>query len=118
MLAKPKKHVLGVLLFLFVFITASAFTGFGNDERFYQAKWLSADARTRGRMAEDLVERGCLIGKNIDEVRETLGGPKHDWGSVYQYHIDLGWPMKRSESYGLQVNFDADQRVRAVKIVD
>jgi hypothetical protein len=118
MCPKIAKHLGGLLLFLFVFIGATWFTGLGNDVPFDSNNWLRSNARDRGRMAEDLVASRVLIGQAHDEVLRQLGQPQKDWGKVIQYHIDLGWPLKKPEHYGLQVHFDADRVVREVKIVD
>jgi len=118
MFSKIARHSLGLLLFVFVFAGATWFTGFGNDVAFDSAAWLASNPRDRGRMAEDLIAGGTLIGKSCSEVRRQLGSPENDWGKVIQYQIDLGWPMKKPTTYGLQVHFDADRVVREVKIVD
>ena len=112
------KHVYGVFLFLAVFVASSYFTGLGNDAEFSSEAWLAADYRGKGRMAENLVAGGSLVGESVDEVRATLGVPEKDWGKVYQYQIDLGWPLKKPETYGLQVHFDQSRNVHSVKIVD
>jgi hypothetical protein len=111
-------HSIGLFLFFTIFIAASVFTGFGNDAKFSSEAWLAADVRGRGRMAHDLIDGGSLLGKCPSEVRSTLGAPDRDWGKVYQYQINLGWPVKNPMSYGLQVRFDDDRTVRLVKIVD
>jgi len=90
----------------------------GNNKRFDSAAWLKADARERGRMSEDLVERKILVGSSFEQAKQLLGEPQQDWGRVIQYHIDLGWPLKDPQSYGLQVHFENDRTVREVKIVD
>ena len=113
-----RRHVAGVFLFLTIFIGATAFTGFGNNADFNSEKWLHSNARERGRMAEDLVASGVLVGHPVREVQELLGRPDKDWGKVLQYQIDLGWPMKKPTTYGLQVHLDEDRNVRFVKIVD
>ena len=112
------KHAAGGAVFLFVFICASFFTGFGNNEAFDSNAWLSSNARDRGRMAQHLVDEGTLLGKDCDEVKETLGPPDRNYGKAFEYRINLGWPMKNPNTYGLQVHFDRDRNVRLVKIVD
>lgn len=111
-------HSVGLGIFFTVFIAASVFTGFGNGEAFTSDAWLAADSRGRGRMAHDLIDGGSLLGKCPSEVRAALGAPDKDWGKVYQYQINLGWPVKKPTTYGLQVHFNADKTVREVKIVD
>lgn len=118
MFSKIARQFPGLLLFVLVFAGAAWFTGFGNDVAFDSAVWLSSSPRERGRMAEDLVAGRTIIGKSFSEVRRQLGSPEKDWGKVIQYQIDLGWPMKKPTTYGLQVHFDAERIVREVKIVD
>jgi hypothetical protein len=118
MIAKLATHFAGALLFLSIFLTASWFIGLGNDEAFDSNAWRSANARDRGRMAQHLVDNQCLVGRSAESVGSTLGTPDHDWGKVHQYRIDLGWPMKNPNTYGLQLHFDADRNVKLVKIVD
>jgi hypothetical protein len=117
MCKKIKPHFLGVSLFLFAFVGATSFTGFGNDDAFDSAAWLNAGPRDRGRMAQSLVDGGTLVGQSAEVVLQTLGMPEKNWGRVVQYQIDLGWPLKKSTTYGLQVHF-SDNIVREVKIVD
>ena len=112
------KHILGGVVFLFVFIGASFFVGFGNNEAFNSTNWLASNARDRGRMSQDLVDGGSLLGKDCDEVRQTLGPPDRNYGKAFEYRINLGWPMKRPDTYGLQVHFDHERNVKLVKIVD
>jgi len=69
-------------------------------------------------MAASLVSGGSLVGRNANDVRAALGVPEKDWGRVYQYQIDLGWPIKDPRHYGLQVHFDGRGNVVLVKIVD
>ncbi len=118
MRSKIAKHGSGICLFLSVFLASAYFIGLGNDVAFSSGEWLAADSRDRGRMAEDLIAGGSLVGKNIGQVRSTLGTPERNWGTVYQYQIDLGWPMKKPDTYGLQVHFDQEGKVKLVKIVD
>ncbi len=87
-------HVAGLFLFLTVFIGCIGFIGFGNDAGFDSNAWLNGDARTRGRMAEDLVARKLLVGLSAEEVERQLGHPKKNYGRAVEYHIDLGWPFK------------------------
>lgn len=79
---------------------------------------VKANARDRGRMAQNLVDGQSLIGQNADVLRQTLGAPDKNWGRVVQYQIDLGWPIKDPGTYGLQVHFDSQGNVALVKIVD
>lgn len=111
-------HFAGVVIFLTAFLAAVGYTGFGNNVVFDPGAWQIANYRDRGRMAADLIAKRRLIGNSVDEVRSELGDPQKDWGSVYQYQIDLGWPMKSSSTYGLQVHFDSDRKVKVVQIVD
>ena len=90
----------------------------GNNKSFDSAAWLKANARDRGRMSQDLVDRKLLVGKSVEQAKQALGEPQKDWGSVVQYDIDLGWLFKDPRHYGLQVHFEADQRVSEVRIVD
>lgn len=118
MLKKYLTHAVGAFLFVAIFVSAVVFTGFGNDREFSSDLWLRSDARTRGRMAESLVANHSFVGKTADEVTASLGVPDRDWGRVHQYKIDLGWPFKDPNTYGLQVHYDADGNVQLVKVVD
>jgi len=111
-------HSIGLAIFFTVFIAASVFTGFGNDAAFTSDAWLAADSRMRGRMAHDLIDGGSLLARSPSEVRSALGAPDKDWGKVWQYQINLGWPVKKPTTYGLQVHFDHNRTVQLVKIVD
>jgi hypothetical protein len=90
----------------------------GNNKRFDSAAWLKSDARERGRMAEDLVRQGILIGKSVEETQRLIGAPDKEYGQVLSYKIDLGWIFKDQKHYGLQVHLDSGRYVREVKIVD
>ena len=92
--------------------------GCDNNRTFDSATWLKADARTRGRMSEDLVKSKILIGQTVAEAQLVLGQPDKVYPTALQYHINLGWPFKDPKHYGLQVHLTSDQRVREVKIVD
>ena len=118
MLATISKHAVGFFLFLVVFVGSTTFIGLGNDESFASATWLASDARGRGRMSQDLVDSEVLVGLCEKQVVEMLGRPEKNWGSVHQYQINLGWIFKKPETYGLQVHYDQDRKVRRVKIVD
>lgn len=111
-------HIAGALLFAFIFLSMAWFIGLGNDEVFDAPKWQISSARERGRMAQHLVDGGTLVGLSEVEVLSKLGSPEMDWGRVHQYQIDLGWPLKKPTTYGLQVHYDAGGNVRMVKIVD
>jgi hypothetical protein len=90
----------------------------GNNRRFDSAAWLKADARERGRMADDLVKQGVLIGKSVDEAKGLLGAPDKDYGKALSYQIDLGWLFKDPKHYGLILDLDQNSYVREVRIVD
>lgn len=90
----------------------------GNNHAFDSAVWLTSDARARGRMCEDLVQRKILVGQSVEEAKRLLGLPDVDYGKVFAYQIDLGWPFKDPKHYGLQVHLDENLNVREVKIVD
>lgn len=107
-------HIVGLFLFLSVVIGSVAYVGLGNDAAFDSGAWLNGDARTRGRMAEDLVAQKVLIGLSAEDVERQLGHPKKNYGKVIEYHVDLGWPFKNPIHYGLQVHFDADRKVNLV----
>ena len=89
-----------------------------NNHSFNSAAWLTSDARARGRMCEDLVQRKVLLGQTVDEAKRLLGPPDEDYGKALAYKIDLGWPFKDAKHYGLQVHLDENRSVREVKIVD
>ena len=93
-------------------------SGCGNHKAFDSAAWLKADARERGRMSQHLVDSKLLVGRSLDEAKQMLGEPQKDWGRVLQYHIDLGWPLKDPQHYGLQLHLNANRTVHEVKIVD
>ena len=92
--------------------------GCGNNRSFDSATWLVSDARVRGRMSESLVSGKTLVGQSAEAAQRQLGLPEKDWGSVWQYQIDLGWPLKDPQHYGLQVHLDSERKVHEVKIVD
>ena len=104
-------------LVLLVFLTFSL-VACGNNQQFDSAKWLRSNMRDRGRMCEDLVKSKILIGQTVTEAQRLLGPPDFTYPTAFQYKIDLGWPLKDPVHYGLQLHFDANRRVREVKIVD
>ena len=106
------KRIILVLMFSTLLI------GCGNNHSFDSATWLKSDTRARGRMSESLVSGKTLVGQSAEEAQRQLGLPEKDWGSAWQYQIDLGWPMKDSKHYGLQVHLDNERKVSLVKIVD
>ena len=69
------KHV---ATFFITVVLAFSIAACGNNKRFDSALWLKADARERGRMAEDLVKQRILIGKTVDETKGLLGAPDKD----------------------------------------
>ena len=93
-------------------------SGCGNNRTFDSTAWLKADARTRGRMSEDLVKSKILVGQTVTEAQRLLGKPDLVYPTALQYHIDLGWPFKDRKHYGLQVHLNTDRSIREVKIVD
>ena len=104
-----------LLLITFLTLLLSAC---GNNRSFEATAWHNGDARARGRMSQDLVDRKILVGQTLEEAKSVLGLPEKDWGTVLQYQIDLGWAFKDPSHYGLQVHLDQNQNVREVKIVD
>lgn len=116
MFSQPDKcfRVLATLSLLSIMLVAAC----GNNHRFDSATWLKSDARARGRMAQDLVDGGFLVGKTIDEARAVLGPPDFTYPTALQYKINLGWVFKDPNTYGLQVHLDEKRLVREVKIVD
>ena len=107
-------RAISLLLLASTFLT----TACGNNHRFDSAVWMKSDARARGRMSQDLVDRKVLLGKSVDEAKAVLGQPDFTYPSALQYKIDLGWAFKESHRYGLQVHLDEKRFVREVKIVD
>jgi hypothetical protein len=103
---------------LLVLVSIVLTTACGNNRQFDSAVWMKSDARARGRMSQDLVNRKVLLGKSVDEVKAVLGQPDFTYPSALQYKIDLGWAFKASYRYGLQVHLDEKRFVREVKIVD
>ena len=107
-------RLISLLLLVSIFLT----TACGNNRRFDSAVWLKSDARARGRMSQDLVDRSILLGKSVEEAKAVLGQPDFTYPSALQYKIDLGWAFKASYRYGLQIHLDEKRLVREVKIVD
>ena len=103
---------------LLLVLLSGLFVGCGNNKPFSPTVWRNANARERGRMSQDLVDTKLLVGRTIEQAKEILGEPEKDWGSVIQYDIDLGWPLKDPKHYGLQVHLDENRTVREVRIVD
>jgi len=110
--SNTRRRLLGML------VVACLFADCGNHKPFNSADWLEADARERGRMSQDLVDSKILLGRSLDDAKQILGEPQKDWGRVVQYHINLGYPLKDPQSYGLQVHLDSSRTVTDVKIVD
>ncbi|HEX4947010.1 MAG TPA: hypothetical protein VFZ34_10110 [Blastocatellia bacterium] len=102
-----------LLLTLVLLLTAC-----GNNRPFDSAAWLQADARTRGRMCEDLIARKLLVRQSVAEAQRMLGAPDKEYPSVLVYSIDMGLPFKDPKHYGLQVHLDEHRNVREVRIVD
>lgn len=83
------------------------FADFVGDRPFEAALWREGDARARGAMVNDLIERKLLIGASRDDVLTWLGPPLEGRGEDLVYTIDIG---DRSGSdpwlYALHVQFD------------
>jgi hypothetical protein len=117
--ATPERsRLLPTTVMLLAILSASLLAACGNNRSFESEQWLNGDARTRGRMSEDLVKRKILIGQTADEAQRLLGQPDKNYTNVLSYHIDMGWAFKNPDSYGLQVHLDDNRRIREVKIVD
>jgi hypothetical protein len=65
------------------------------DEPFSSEKWLTGDARTRGRMVRDLLKSGLLRGKTVAEIEEILGPGDVSHGDFIGltpgYRVDIGY---------------------------
>jgi hypothetical protein len=112
------KRILSGMMALVVMSLVFLPSACGNNRKFDSTAWLQNDARTRGRMSQDLVDSKLLIGKTVEEAKRVLGQPDYSYPTALQYHIDLGWAFKDPKHYGLQVHFDEKRLVREVKIVD
>jgi len=108
-----RKHTTLILISMVLLLSAC-----GNNRTFDSASWLKADARTRGRMAEDLVKSKTLIGKSDEQAKRLLGEPDRIYPTALSYQLDLGWPFKDPKHYGLLVHLDQNRSVREVQIVD
>ena len=108
-----RNHKTLILTLMVLLLTAC-----GNNRTFDSATWLKADARTRGRMAENLVKSKILIGESVEKAKRLLGEPDRSYPTALSYQLDLGWPFKDPRHYGLLVHLDQHHNVREVRIVD
>lgn len=113
-----KHHKSWSAVFVLTMVIAPSLQGCGNARSFDSAVWLKANSRERGRMSQNLVDSKVLVGRSLDHAKQILGQPEKDWGRVIQYQIDLGWPLKDPQHYGLQVHLDENRNVLEVRIVD
>lgn len=90
----------------------------GNDRPFDSAAWQQGDLRTRGSMAEDLIERKVLIGRPASDVERLLGSPDKSYASALVYKIDMGMPLKDPSRYAFIVYLDGSGNVRESQITD
>jgi hypothetical protein len=65
------------------------------DEPFSSEKWITGDARTRGRMLRDLLNSGLLRGKTVAEIEKILGPGDVSHGDFIGptpgYRVDIGY---------------------------
>jgi hypothetical protein len=83
---------------------------------FDSTEWKAANARGRGSMTNDLIERQLLKGKSTSEVRQLLGEPDQEYENSYHYDVNsldrcYFWECR------LEVNFD-DKGVTFVGVSD
>ena len=88
------------------------------QQPFDSQRWKSGDARIRGSMAQDLIDRKLLMDKSESEVENLLGKPGLNNSGVYDYHVIT---ISRCNFWAcyLGVVFDEkSKRVRAVAVND
>lgn len=110
-----KKINFQIISLLVLFIGLSAC---GNHQPFDSTIWQQGNPRSRGTMAEDLVQGKMLVGKSPLEIEKLLGRPDGNYPNVQVYKIDMGLPFKDPAHYGFHVYFNSDNKVREAKIVD
>jgi hypothetical protein len=89
------------------------------DTRFSSEEWARGDARSRGRMARDLVSSRQLMRKPREEVRSILGVPDVERfaGQTIRFRVDVGYRwVVRPYLYDLVVRFGKGDEVFQVAI--
>lgn len=80
---------------------------------FESSAWKADAAGTRHNMAQDLIDRGLLLGKSRAEVKALLGEPDQEGKEFLAYTVYSGASSRHGPSYAIRVELDANgQRVR------
>ena len=88
---------------------------------FNDSQWRSGDARLRGAMVDDLVQRQdeLVIGRSRAQVQELLGSCDSSTASPLEYEVDLGHRFGGSPwLYTLKVEFDESGNATSVLLLD
>ena len=125
-IAKP---ILVLLLLLFCAITLVSWLDPFDDRAFDRADWLAADYTTRAGMADDLIANKLPEGLQRSQVIHLLGEPQgiHEgpcevvgvsYSNPITYSYSLGcWSGVADDANFIRVQFDAEDRLLAAKIV-
>ena len=96
------KHKFIPALILFILVGC-------NSLPFDTQKWKEGNARERGSMSRNLIQKQILENKSKEEVIELLGDPDRDDTGCISYKLDLGGYASMLEwSYKLQICFDQE----------
>ena len=80
---------------------------------FESSAWKADAPGARHNMAQDLIDRGLLLGKSRAEVKALLGEPDQEGKEFLAYTVYSAANSRRGPSYAIRVEFDANgQRVR------
>ncbi len=74
---------------------------------FDSGAWKSGTAGVRGQMAEDLIDRGLLLGKTRTEVTQLLGAPDQEGMAFLRYDVLSGADNTVGSAYAIRVELDA-----------
>jgi hypothetical protein len=79
--------------------------------RFDSGAWKQDAAGVRRQMAEDLIDRGLLVGKTPAEVRTLLGEPDEQGQDYFGYLVYAGSGSAMRPAYAVRVDFDVQGKV-------
>jgi hypothetical protein len=118
---KTKSKKFFFLLMAIVLLASACVRDFKfNNLAFDSDKWKNADKRTKGQMVYDLKDRRLLIGKNKQQVVETLGAYEEANKNTWSYQVDVGIKFGNDVwSYRFNVFFDEQsQTVKGTTLTD
>lgn len=86
---------------------------------FDSGAWKAGAPGVRGKMADDLVEKGLLIGKTKAEIEEMLGKPDEESKGALGYFVYYGADKATTRPpYVIRISFDRHANVAREALLD